>query len=325
MVHLPKKHSHRSFFFVSLQKCNTRSKRASFYITMQQSTIYNSSDIPDMPSGAVCGSTGMMDSFFSNYMLIATRGYHTLYKARRYGRWYVLKGLNKELWDNVLYVEWLYKEYSVGIKLDHPNIVRVESLEDDAVAGKCIVMEYIEGVTLDNWLQAKPSLKERKRILDQLLDAVVHCHSRNIYHHDLKPSNILITNDNRLKLIDFGLSDGPQYAVFKQAAGSSGFAAPEQADGGTADGRADIYALGRLTEMIVPHHYKRAVHKTLRTNPDRRQQTVEAFWHDLRSRWWLGGGTSPCHSVIGILLDTPFAAHPQPATRQRADGLLPCP
>ena len=258
-----------------------------------------------MPSGAVSRASGLIDAFFSNYTLIAKRECHTLYKARRYGRWYILKGLNKELWGNALYEEWMYKEYSVGIQLDHPNIVRIESLEDDAVAGKCIVMEYVDGVTLDSWLRGKPSLKERKRILNELLDATSHCHSRNVYHHDLKPSNILITSDNRLKLIDFGLSDGPQYAVFKQAAGTDGFAAPEHTDGGTADGRADIYALGRLTEMIVPHRWKRAVRKALRKGPDSRQQTVDDFRHDLRSQWWLGAVHGGTIALLTIFLIVP--------------------
>ncbi len=254
---------------------------------MQDSATYSTNNTSDLPSGTVSGATGSIDSFFSNYTLTAKRDYHTLYKARRYGRWYVLKGLNKELWGNAIYEEWLYKEYSVGVQFDHPNVVRIESLEDDAVTGKCIVMEYIEGETLDRWLQRKPSIGERKSILNQLLDAVSHCHSHNVYHHDLKPSNILVTKDNRLKLIDFGLSDGPQYAAFKQAAGTKGFAAPEQINGDTADQRADIYALGLLTKMIVPHHYKRAVRKALHTNPDSRPQTVEDFRRNLRSLWWL--------------------------------------
>ena len=253
---------------------------------MQESTSYNTDIISDLPSGAVSGLTGVFDSFFSNYTQIARRDYHTFYKARRYGRWYVLKGLNKELWGNALFEEWLYKEYSIGIQFDHPNVVRIESIEDDAIAGKCIVMEYVEGETLDLWLQHKPSLNDRKGILYQLLDAVSHCHSHNVYHHDLKPSNILITNDNRLKLIDFGLSDGPQYAAFKQATGTKGFAAPEQVGGNTADHRADIYALGRLIEMILPHRYKSAVRKALQNNPDSRPQTVEDLRRGLRNQWW---------------------------------------
>ncbi len=241
----------------------------------------------DGPSGIVSGGSGITEPFFSSYEEIGHGTTHVLYKARRYGRWYVLKGLNKELQGNALYEEWLYKEYSIGVQFDHPNIIRIESLEDNIVAGKCIVMEYVEGETLDRWLQHKHSLSERKTVLSQLLDAVNHCHSRNLYHHDLKPSNILVTNDNRVKLIDFGLSDGPQYAAFKQATGTEGFAAPEQVKGDTADQRADIYALGRLIEMIVPHRYRRAVRMARQTNPEHRQPSVDVLRRTLRSRWWI--------------------------------------
>lgn len=117
---------------------------------------------------------------------------------------------------------WLYKEYSIGVSLDHPNIVRVESLEDDAVVGRCIVMEWVEGVPLGSEEGRVGSNKEARRVLEQLFDAVDYCHRHGVYHHDLKPSNILVTTDGRVKLIDFGLSDGPQYAAFKQNAGSAG-------------------------------------------------------------------------------------------------------
>ena len=253
---------------------------------MQKSTTYSSDQISDLPSGEVSGAAGLNESFFTNYTLIAQRSHHTFYKARRFGRWYVLKGLNEELRGNVFYEEWLLKEYSIGVRLDHPNVVRVESIETDAIAGKCIVMEYVEGDTLDRWLRRKPSLRERKNILNQLLDAVSHCHSRNVYHHDLKPSNIMVTDDLRVKLIDFGLSDGPQYAAFKQCSGTENYAAPEQANGDVANHRADIYALGKLIGLILPHRYRKAVRKALNSNPDRRQQSVDELRHMLHNRWW---------------------------------------
>ena len=267
----------------------------------------------DGPSGIVSGGSGITEPFFSSYEEIGHGTTHVLYKARRYGRWYVLKGLNKELQGNALYEEWLYKEYSIGVQFDHPNIVRIESLEDNVVAGKCIVMEYVEGETLDRWLQHNPSLSERKTVLSQLLDAVNHCHSRNLYHHDLKPSNILVTNDNRVKLIDFGLSDGPQYAVFKQATGTEGFAAPEQVKGDTADQRADIYALGRLIEMIVPHRYRRAVRMA---NQSRASPTVgrRAASNTSQSMVDMYVTFTDCSSFNGFHCHL-FAAHPQHTTR----------
>ena len=240
----------------------------------------------DGPSGLVSGGSGITEPFFSAYEEIARGTAHVLYRARRYGRWYVLKGLREELRGNAIYEEWLYKEYSVGVSLDHPLLVRVESLEDDAVAGRCIVMEWIEGETLDQWMQGK-SHAERRRMFDQLLDAVDYLHRHGIYHHDLKPSNILVTSDGRLKLIDFGLSDGPQYAAFKHSTGSNGFAAPEQKAGASADHRADIYVLGRLMQMLFGRRYSHAVFCAIRENPARRPQSVAALRHMMHPRWGL--------------------------------------
>ena len=101
----------------------------------------------DGPSGLVSGGAGITEPFFTSYEEIGGGATHILWRARRYGRWYVLKGLRKELRGNPFYEEWLYKEYSIGISLDHPSIVRIESLEDDAVVGRCIVMEWVEGMT----------------------------------------------------------------------------------------------------------------------------------------------------------------------------------
>ena len=240
----------------------------------------------DGPSGIVSGGSGITEPFFSSYEELVRGTSHVLYRARRFGRWYVLKGLREELRGNALYEEWLYKEYSVGVSLDHPLVVRVESFEDDAVAGRCIVMEWIEGETLDRWMRGKPHAG-RRRMLDQLLDAVDYLHRHGIYHHDLKPSNILVTSDGRLKLIDFGLSDGPQYAAFKQAAGSNRFASPEQREGRYADHRADIYALGRIIQTFFGRRYRHAACCAMREDPARRPQSVDKLRRLMHPRWWL--------------------------------------
>ncbi|MBR1550262.1 MAG: leucine-rich repeat protein [Bacteroidales bacterium] len=249
------------------------------------------------------GGSGITEPFFSNYEELTRGQCHVLYRARRYGRWYVLKGLREELRGNALYEEWLYKEYSIGVSLDHPNIVRVESLEDDPVAGRCIVMEWVEGERLGDDLG-----EFRSQALDQLLTAVEYLHRHGIYHHDLKPSNILVTSDGRVKLIDFGLSDGPQYASFKHSAGSDGFAAPEQLEGRTADQRADIYALGRIVRLLYPHRYRRAVRHALRRDPQRRPSSVAALRTLMRPRWPLGLAQLAVAALVvwGLFFPSPF-------------------
>lgn len=240
----------------------------------------------DGPSGLVSGGSGITEPFFSNYEEIARGSTHVLFRARRYGRWYVLKGIRDELRGNPLFDEWLYKEYSVGVSLDHPAIVRVESFEDDNVVGRCIVMEWVEGQTLDQWRQGK-SAADVRAMFSQLLDAVDYLHHHGIYHHDIKPSNIIIAHDGRLKLIDFGLSDGPQYAAFKHSAGSDGFAAPEQKAGTTADHRADIYALGCILLSLFSRRYRHAARCAMREDPQKRPQSVAALRRLMHPRWWI--------------------------------------
>lgn len=255
-------------------------------MNINSNTANHSSSLVDGPSGLVSGGSGITEPFFSNYEEIARGSTHVLFRARRYGRWYVLKGIRDELRTNPLYDEWLYKEYSVGVSLDHPAIVRVESLEDDNVVGRCIVMEWVEGQTLDQWRQGKTAADVRA-MFSQLLDAVGYLHHHGIYHHDLKPSNILVTSDGRLKLIDFGLSDGPQFAAFKHSAGSDSFAAPEQKAGTTADHRADIYALGCILKSLTGRRYRHAARCAMREDPQKRPQSVAALRRMMHPRWWI--------------------------------------
>ncbi len=237
------------------------------------------------PSGPVSGSAGLVDPFFSHFEELSSGASHLLVRARRYGRWYVLKALRHDLRGNAFYEEWLLKEYSVGNGLDHPGIVKVVSLEPVEGLGPCIVMEWAEGQPPDRWLASRPSSSARRQVLDQILDAVAYCHAHGIYHHDLKPSNIIVGSDLRVRVIDFGLSDGPQYAAFKHAGGTVGFAAPKQEAGATADQRADIYALGRLTRLLLPHRHPLAVRRATRPDPSRRPDSVADYRRLLRPLW----------------------------------------
>lgn len=140
--------------------------------------------------------------------LLQQRNHNCLYTASRYGKCYVLKGLSTDcqsLTDMLLLQQ---KEFSLGISLSHPNIAETYSLEEVADCGRCIVMEYVDGTTLAEWLTTNPSKAARQRVMMQLLDALEYIHSLQLVHHDLKSSNILITrNGQNVKLIDFGLSE----------------------------------------------------------------------------------------------------------------------
>ena len=145
---------------------------------------------------------------WSDIALFQQRNHNMLYHAKRYGKHFVLKGLSTDcqsLTDHLLLQE---KEFALGVSLSHPHITETYSLENVEGCGRCIVMEYVDGVTLAEWLTTNPSLAARQRAMIQLLDALEYIHSLQLVHHDLKSSNILITrNGQNIKLIDFGLSE----------------------------------------------------------------------------------------------------------------------
>lgn len=171
--------------------------------------------------------------------LLQQRNHNCLYTASRYGKRYVLKGLSADcqsLTDMLLLQQ---KEFSMGITLSHPNIAETYSLEEVADCGRCIVMEYVDGITLAEWLATNPSHSARQRAMLQLLDALEYIHSLQLVHHDLKSSNILITrNGQNVKLIDFGLSEldatNPQNDI-----------------------QHDIQKFGQTLQLLFPSRYKR--------------------------------------------------------------------
>ena len=164
-----------------------------------------------------------------------------------------IKALKEEYIGNPIYEGLLEKEYEIGASLDHPNICRTLDFRSIEQLGNCIVMEWIEGETLEKLLQdgeMRPSLA--RKVILELCDALDALHHRQIVHRDIKPGNIMLTrNGQNVKLIDFGLADTDTHAGLKMAAGTESYAAPEQVSGTLLDGRSDIYALGKVIEDIA--------------------------------------------------------------------------
>lgn len=213
----------------------------------------------------VCPDTLDISSQFTEITEIPTKGFALLMRAKRAGQWWVLKGLKAEHRGDFVYQELLQKEFDILSRMHSPLVVSASEMTDLGGYGKCIVMEWVDGTTLGQWLRAGHSRKERRRIFGQLLDAVEYVHHKQIVHRDLKPGNIMITrNGQNLKLIDFGLADTDNYTVFKQPAGTDGFIAPEQSSTSVPDIRNDIYSIGCLMrQMHIGRVYSGVMHKCL--------------------------------------------------------------
>ena len=237
-------------------------------------------------SGFVNKDIAELSREFTDHEKLKNVGYNVLYKAKRFGKWYILKGLNDEYKNEPFYKNLLDKEFELSFFLDHHNIVKVTDMENDSVAGKCIVMEYIDGCTLKEFLETEYSDGVYRKILFEILDAMAYYHSKQIIHRDIKPENILITrNGNNVKIIDFGLSDTDYHAALKQPAGTVKYAAPEQLDSNTAiDCRADIYALGVILKNYFPKRYKGIAEKCINVDRKKRYSSAGEIINVLKKR-----------------------------------------
>ena len=216
-------------------------------------------------SGFVVDSFEGVNDHFTSLEVLDTHGHNVLARAKRFGRWYLLKGLAPEVAEQHAYHEMLVKEFDIMMRLQHPGVVQVVSLEDVDGLGKCIVMEWVEGVTLSDWLADKPTRAERRKVAQQLMDALAHVHQHGVVHRDIKPSNIMVTtNGQNVKIIDFGLADTDVHAVLKQPAGTARYMAPEQASASKPDLRNDIYSLGLvLRDLKLGRKYDKAIARCL--------------------------------------------------------------
>jgi serine/threonine protein kinase len=184
-----------------------------------------------------------LSNVFTDITPLPSQNYCGIAKAKRYGRWWILKYLKTEYNQQLIYQSLLKKEFELMIGLQHPNIVTTVDWEHVESLGDCIVMEWIDGVNLKAWLKDKHKRGDRLRIARQVTDALGYIHSLQLAHRDLKPSNIMITrNGDNVKLIDFGLSDSDSFAVFKQKAGSPGYM--DEQTNKEESILADIYSLG---------------------------------------------------------------------------------
>lgn len=227
---------------------------------------------------------------FTEMTPLPSNGSCDMYKAKRYGRWFLLKCLRKELSLQPLYQQMMRKEFETGAGLSHPGVMQTVGLEQVAIEGRdptlCLVLEWIEGRTLDSYLTEPTTLAERRRIAIELSEALAYIHSQQVVHRDLKPSNIMITrNGDYVKIIDFGLADTGSHAILKQPAGTMKYMAPEQALLAEADVRNDIYSLGIIMQemKLGGGKWQKVVQKCIKP-ADTRYQQMDKLLSDLHSR-----------------------------------------
>ena len=181
-----------------------------------------------------------------------------VYKAidRKTGDTVAIEFLKQEYFENEELVRRFKNESKAISLLDHPNIIKVIDVNIDSDK-KYIVVEYIDGITLKEYIENRKVLtpQETIRFTKTILNAVGHAHDNGIIHRDLKPQNVMILRDGTLKLMDFGiarLSTASQKTMTDKAIGSVHYISPEQVRGRESDGRSDIYSIGvMMYEMLT--------------------------------------------------------------------------
>lgn len=159
--------------------------------------------------------------------------------------------------SDAMSADMLRREYELSVRLSHPCIVSVTGFEQDTPAGPAIVMEYIDGVTLEEFCSKafEPSKDRLKAVLQDILDVVDYLHHRGIIHNDLKHDNIIVTGNGAARIIDFGLSASSDSIYRGCIGGTIGFSAPEILSGsGPSMTTSDIYSIGRRYQNIVRSH-----------------------------------------------------------------------
>lgn len=213
---------------------------------------------------------------------IARSSRFRLVKARRATKYIVLKGLVK---DDSMHREMLRREFELSYTLSHPSIVTTLGFEESSPIGPAIIMEYIDGITLSEFISLTPTFESKLKVLDDILDGVEYMHHRAVLHNDLKPLNIIVTKSGSARIIDFGLSISDDSAYRGCFGGSEEFSAPEVLSGRGAVGCAsDIYSLGKIISLLVGDRFSPIVERCIRPDPSMRYQSVASLRGDIKRR-----------------------------------------
>ena len=250
---------------------------------------------------------------------IGTGGMSDVYKAKDHtlGRFVAIKVLKPEFSEDVNFVTKFRTEAQSAAGLEHPNIVNIYDVGSEN-GMHYIVMEYVEGITLKTYIEKKGQLtfKETVSIAIQVARGIEAAHNKGIIHRDIKPQNIIISTEGKVKVTDFGIARAASSnTISADVMGSVHYASPEQARNGFVDGKSDIYSLGIVMyemvtgrvpfdgdttvavaihhlqeEIVAPSAYapnlpismEKIILKCTQKNPDRRYESMTALLADLR-------------------------------------------
>lgn len=243
------------------------------------------------------------------------------YRVKIYGKLHFLKKLKKEHEDNILFREALRKEFEIGFRLEHPNIVRYVSFHDDE-----ILMEYVDGEDLLAFLKNHPTYFEDAEHFDkfvgQLLSALQYLHDNQVLHLDLKPENIMLTRIGcDVKVVDLGCCYSD---TFVDSTGyTTQYAAPEQLAGRKVDVRTDIYAVGKILELLPhPPVYNKVIKRCLNKNPKDRYPSIADLKAALATKkivrknmMWVASITVVVFSFLLLSFVFKFSSVPNPAIK----------
>ncbi len=250
---------------------------------------------------------------------IGNGGMSDVYKAKchKLNRYVAVKVLKQEFSENENFVSKFKVEAQAAAGLMHPNIVNVYDVGNENGINY-IVMELVEGITLKKYIEKKGrlSVKEAISIAIQVSMGIEAAHNNHIIHRDIKPQNIIISKDGKVKVTDFGIAKAAtSNTITSNVMGSVHYTSPEQARGGFSDEKSDIYSLGiTLFEMLtgrvpfngdttvaiaikhiqepmpsprryaedIPVSVEQIVFKCTQKSPDRRYQSMPELIEDLK-------------------------------------------